>query len=358
MESPDRKTSKDSDPDSDTDAGRGPDSGVGLKQSPVHHRLAFFAIGTLILFVIVTLPFSLTSAFNDVLGSPESRVYELPVGSSLPRDENHSHVRMLISSLDELEQAINIRISIRRDFFWKEKYKERILLFSVVGGDNSEEIPASVCVDFPSDEYCSHQSVQLPVRGQPLRYPFDEYEMNLGIVIQQIYPDGNIKNMRYDEVKDSLLLQLAERLPRQDMLKPVNIDPATREGPSISSKYMLIEKIVMKRPNYLKVLSILLVLLVAAAAAYAVFLRPLSELIVNSGALVLGVWGIRSILVSGSSSFVNAVDISLSIIILFLLLAISIKTLLYFKEESRLDLPGWKCRSGNTCSENDKESQV
>ena len=53
--------------------------------------------------------------------------------------------------------------------------------------------------------------------------------------------------------------------------------------------YLFVDVIRFSRPLYLQVLTICLVLLVAAAAAYAVFLRPLDQLIINAGALILGV---------------------------------------------------------------------
>src|SRR5207253_11279785 len=66
-----------------------------------------------------------------------------------------------------------------------------------------------------------------------------------------------------------------------------------------------------------------LVLLVSAAAAYAVFMRPLDQLVLNSGALILGVWGVRSILLGSSVPGITAVDLALSVVILFLLVAIT-----------------------------------
>lgn len=82
----------------------------------------------------------------------------------------------------------------------------------------------------------------------------------------------------------------------------------------------------------------LLVLLIAAAAAYSVFLRPLDELFVNAGALVLGVWGIRAILVPGSLAYVTAVDLALSMVIIFLLGALTIRALLFVHDRGELAL--------------------
>ena len=94
----------------------------------------------------------------------------------------------------------------------------------------------------------------------------------------------------------------------------------------------------MDRPHYLRLLSVILVLLIAAAAAYAVFMRPLQDLVVNSGALVLGVWGIRAILTPGNLYFLTTIDLALSIVIIFLLGAITVRALMFIHDEGDMRL--------------------
>jgi len=79
------------------------------------------------------------------------------------------------------------------------------------------------------------------------------------------------------------------------------------------------------------------VLLVAAAAAYAVFLRPLDQLVINAGALILGVWGIRAVLLGTTLPGLTAVDLALWSVILFLLLAITVRTLWLLEADT-----GWR----------------
>jgi len=86
------------------------------------------------------------------------------------------------------------------------------------------------------------------------------------------------------------------------------------------------------------VLAVLLVLLIAAAAAYSVFLRPLHDLVLNSGALVLGVWGIHGILTPQNLYYLTAVDLALSMVIIFLLGAITVRAFLYIRDQGSL---GW-----------------
>jgi hypothetical protein len=69
-----------------------------------------------------------------------------------------------------------------------------------------------------------------------------------------------------------------------------------------------------------------------------VFMRPLPDLVINSGAVILGLWGIRSVLTAGGPSIVTAVDLSLSAVILFILGAITARTLWFVFKRSELEL--------------------
>jgi hypothetical protein len=80
------------------------------------------------------------------------------------------------------------------------------------------------------------------------------------------------------------------------------------------------------------------VLLVTAAAAYAVFLRPLEQLLVNAGALVLGIWGVRAILLGTSLTVLTLVDITLMCVILFLLAMITARVLWLVEPKSGLHI--------------------
>ena len=71
---------------------------------------------------------------------------------------------------------------------------------------------------------------------------------------------------------------------------------------------------------------------------YAVFMRPLDDLVINCGGLILGVWGIRSILSPSNPAYLTAVDLALSVVILFLLGAITMRALQHVHRRSELRL--------------------
>jgi hypothetical protein len=94
-------------------------------------------------------------------------------------------------------------------------------------------------------------------------------------------------------------------------------------------EYLYATTLTIRRQFYLQVLTIVLVALIAAASVYADFLRGFQDLILNVGGLILGIWGIRGILTPYAVNYITAIDLSLSVVILFLLGAVTVRALLY-----------------------------
>ena len=174
------------------------------------------------------------------------------------------------------------------------------------------------------------ENISLPFHGDPLQYPFDSYTMGLGIIMERVYPDGKVYRLSPQEAKKELLVVLQPRLPRLAMDTPVLISNLKQHVyGNLEEEYPYAQRLSFTRPLYIQILTILLVLLVTAAASYAVFMRPFNDLVISSGALVLGVWGIRAILLGANLPGFTLVDIALAIVILFLLIALTIRALHY-----------------------------
>jgi hypothetical protein len=304
------------------------------------YRVAFALTAALLLGLAVTLPFSLASLLDDLVGTPAGRV--LPIAAELrgePAPE-HGRLHLAATGLDELALSLAVRVSghfVCPAGGCASQY--RLLLASVAPEDgDAEGAPPSATVMLPRDGQAFSQTVQLPLRGVPIHYPFDRYQASIGIVLQRILPDGSLQSLSPEEARGRLFLTIQELLPRQNMDPPAAVDAATLETTGSPLHYVDAFAVAFERPGYLRALAVLLVLLVAAAAAYTVFLRPLHDLVVNAGALVLGVWGIRAILTPANLSFMTAVDLALSLVIIFLLGAISARALLYVHDRGELDV--------------------
>ena len=150
-----------------------------------------------------------------------------------------------------------------------------------------------------------------------------------------------------DEARSHLFLAVQPLVAQEVLSPPVPLAPQQGASHGAPVEYVYATRLTMQRLLYLQVLAVLLVVLIAAAAAYAVFMRPLHDLVINSGALVLGVWGIRSILTPGTA-YRTVVDMALSAVILFLLGAITFRALQFCYSHGELNLFGRPKPPGGT----------
>jgi hypothetical protein len=88
-----------------------------------------------------------------------------------------------------------------------------------------------------------------------------------------------------------------------------------------------------------------LVLLIAISASLALFTRGIDELALGFGGIILGVWGVRSVLMPQSVGTVTAIDLALSWLILLLLLGLAVRAMVHFHRHSELPTPRLKRKS-------------
>jgi hypothetical protein len=101
----------------------------------------------------------------------------------------------------------------------------------------------------------------------------------------------------------------------------------------------LVKALHFARPDYLKILAVLLILLISASGGIALLRRDVDELLLGIGGLILGIWGIRSVLVNQPLPGVSAIDLALSFVILFLLLGLIVRLTRFFHRGSNWRWP-------------------
>jgi hypothetical protein len=310
----------------------------------LRYRIAFFVTALMVLSIVVTLPFSVKSVVDDVLGPSTGRVIYITKyvpGAELPV---HAKLHLAFVSIDETQLLATLRVSGHHhcpNCPWSQR-----VLFVAISADAAEAagLPPSAVITLPPDGIEVSQMIQLPVRGHPIHYPFDQYRVVIGVALQGVFPDGRVESRSAEQARGHFFLSIQELLPRQMMVGPFLLDPASVRAPDDPYPYIDAFEVLFERPRYLRVLAVMLVLLVAAAAAYSVFLRPLNDLVMNSGALVLGVWGIRAILTPSNIYYITAIDLALSVVIIFLLGAITVRALVFVHDEAELGLFGRRRR--------------
>ena len=312
-------------------------AGSDVRQGGWWFLIAALAIGVLLLALVVLLPLSMASVLGDLINPTENAIYNVSVPAEGEGQGSQSLLHITAITLEPLQQRVTFRVAGHQLCRPDCDSNAEIVLFSLrLYETRSAGMPPSARITLPGNSTVITQTVELPAHGYPVLYPFDTYEMMLGVSVLHTQPDGSSVALPGVEAADRLFLTLQEQLAREEMHAPTHLDPDQFNSEDNLFDYALVERLQFGRPLYVRVLSVLLVLLIAAAAAYAVFMRPLHELVINAGGLVLGVWGIRSILPPGTLSYLTAVDLALAVVILFLLGAITVRALQFCYSRSVL----------------------
>ena len=297
---------------------------------------AVMIVGLLLaLLTLVLLPVAIYSIVRELVFPPAVERYVLagtppsatPTGGSGPLDV--AYLDIVVASIDEASGLISLRVSANRACP-TTCAASRLLLFSL-GDDLAGQLGLAPVarLELPADGSDISATVQLPVSGLPSRYPWDAYLLTLGAIVETRLADGSYVNVLPRDRARASFATLQSQLRRLQLAPPVDVDPTTVRVSADPSALVFVKQLTFFRPIYLMYLTTLLVILSGAAAVYSVQMQPIQHLFVGSGSLVLGVWGVRSVLVPGSITFTTAVDLLLSMVILILLGGITIRATLF-----------------------------
>lgn len=322
--------------------------GTGKPPAPTRrhwYRLALGVTVALLALVLVLLPMAIQSMW-DVLGRGPDPLYDFQTGRPVSEAEaaagqqELAYLNLGIVDLDE--GAGTVTIAVSGNAGCDPVCPQAVDLTLVALDDNPDErrgLPPSASLRLKSDQIAFSESVVLPVMGQPSLYPFDVYRLRLGIAGTVTDPEGQKVPLTAETAAGRGFFTLQNRIPDMIMEPPTQVAAATSRARTDPFEYLAVEDLAIGRPAYLKVLAVSLTLLIAVSAGLALFRRGIDELALGFGGLILGVWGIRSILMPQSIGTVTAVDLALSWLILLLLLGLALRTAMHFLRQGEVPLP-------------------
>jgi hypothetical protein len=303
--------------------------------SPTRHKVALVLIGTLLLFTLAVLPFAVKGVVSDLVQPQSAQIYHLTPRDTPPA-ATHSRLHIDLITLDEWQGAVRMRVAGTHICQPACAWNDRILFVSTFGhGEQLGGLPPSAAVTFPPTAMETTQLIELPMTGQPIRYPFDAYQLGLGVILQRVFPDGSVQGLSPEQARGHLFLSVHPYLQREIM----EVGPLAPQAARLSEgsyQYVALASLTFTRPLYLQIETLLFVLLISTIAVYAVVIQPFPQLITSTGGLVFGVWGIRAILVGTDVPGITALDLALAVVILFLLVAVTVRALAYHVARSGL----------------------
>jgi hypothetical protein len=231
-------------------------------------------------------------------------------------------------STDETVGSLTLRIACSHHCPNRCSLIERVQFYSV-HADSRDALgaPRSVSVDLPIDATEIVQLVTLSITGARIDYPFGHDQLLLGVTLSRVTHSGTA--IPFDRVATKAGLEYSgdNTIPRLSLAAPMSVEPKKHGTTGVT--YDSFTSLNFYRPTHLQILTVLLTLLIVLAAAYGVFFRLFTQVIPTVGGLVLGVWGIRSLLVSSYPPDSTGVDLVLEATILFLSLAVGMRAVFF-----------------------------
>ncbi len=274
------------------------------------------AIAAVVLSVTL-LPFAVISLYQTFHQPVGGVVYDL----APPRAGGGETTTLNVAAvtINEVSQVIQLRVSGEHRCVARCGEVESVQ-FSSVRANAAGALGAapSVTVALPRQTGEVNQLVSLPITGNLIDYPFDHYRLVLGVALRIVAPGGSSAAVSPSAAREGLAFSVTNDVPRMTLAKPRLESVAAPTG----ATYDQVITLTLSRPVYLRVLTVLLILLITLASIYGVLLEPFQRILATIGGLVLGIWGVRSLLVGSYPPDSTGVDLVLEAVILLILLTV------------------------------------
>lgn len=299
----------------------------------------------LLLTVLALIPVALLSLRDELFSQAESTVFDLPSGQQVDASRvvnlETAFVNITVTNLDEARRMASLTVSGHR--VCGEICPPVTGTFFSLGNDSARRrgLPPSATITVPGVTGPFTFEIELPIHGTPQLYPFDSYTLLLGSNVSITGPAGRELTLTpADMERHGVSFTVEDNVSRMNMSPPQPVDPAAVRSPNDPSLFALVDRLVWNRPLYLRIVSVLLVLLITASSVFALGLHTLHQLLLGIGGIILGIWGVRAVVVQSQLPDVTLIDLMLSLIIMVLLAALAVRVARHFYNQSKLGPTG------------------
>ncbi|MGD9893872.1 MAG: hypothetical protein AB7R89_26335 [Dehalococcoidia bacterium] len=289
-----------------------------VQGEPFRFTVVHVLVSLLLIAIVVTIPFALVSLFEQA-GNPTDEVHSVPATSAAPADYR---VHLVVSEVDEVAGIVTVLAAAARVCDPSCPDEDVIAVRSINLDVEESLLPVEQRLTFEPDVSTVSREIALPIYGNYLHYPFDDWNLVLQVADADGPANGGTSGPGDGGTFEVTVLS---RVPRMEM-HPQQEDTSSGAAESV---------LAFERPVYLQVMTVLTILLIAVIAATVVFRSPVEALIASAAGLVLAVWGIRGILLGTLVPAVSAVDSALILIVMFILTTTLVRIVWLFERRSQ-----------------------
>lgn len=326
------------------------DDPEGSTRTRFLHRIALVQAVILLAAVVIAMPMAFRSMGLQLTERQAGTLYDFPGGQPATVQaaeavaDAESFLNIAVIDLDAGDGNVTLAISGHRNCPDTCAELDMTLFSLDDNADVRRALPPSAPLKLDPSQPIFSQTVQLPIRGRPSKYPFDNYVLWLGLG-GTVTQNGQTIPLTKELIEGKAVFTTQDQLRGFTMQAPVEVDPARVQGITDPFDFVGVQELKFERPAHLEILAVLLITLIAVSAIMAVSMRGVSDLIFGIGSLVLGVWGVRSILVPQPVPVVTSIDLALSLVIMVVLLGLSMRAAQHFHKTAELPsvkIPGRK----------------
>jgi hypothetical protein len=289
----------------------------------LRYVVALLLVIALLVGMAATVPLAIMS-FLDELGDPGDSVYSsIGQDAALPGHR----VTLDITEMDEVAGTMTTLATAARGCQPTCSTADEMIVRSVNVDADDSVVPVEERLTFEAPASSTSREIVLPLYGNYLHYPFDRWALVLKVDHAPAAEGGAAASE--DDVAP-IALSVTSRLPRMEM------HPRAHDADDAGSGGGVAVVLQFERPTYLPLVTIWMILSVAAIAACVVILSSTEALVASSAGLVLAVWGIRGILLGSLVPATSAVDIALSVVVVFILVATLVRIVWLFENRGRM----------------------
>src|SRR5436309_13926818 len=149
----------------------------------LRHRTAYLLIACLLLFIVAVLPFAIVSLVEDFREHPHVHHAIAALGG---RPVDRASVAIDLIGMDEWQGTVTARVTAQQECAEPCRWRDRYRFVSIWGDEfQPSDRPTVEHVTVPESPRVVTRTFQLPIAGDPLRYPLDRYAMALGIILDR-----------------------------------------------------------------------------------------------------------------------------------------------------------------------------
>jgi hypothetical protein len=287
-------------------------------------RAAFFLVLAIVVSALVALPFSVASMV-DYFSRPINRI-AFHVWVAKPGTPMKVLLNVEAATLDPVAHTVDLRVS--GDLLCRAACGPETVMFFALKSEPRGSFgtpPGHDVTLTPSGE--TDTDVTLPVAGRLSAYPFDRYHLLLGVAMAEQNPGGTVDPLPPAKARGELDLTVDEQIPRLYMARPRDVSFRSFRSAFPVAPIALATWMNFSRPFYLQALTVFIVAFVAVASIYSALTRKFNELLATIGVVILGIWGVRTLLVGSFPPDSTSVDLVLTFLILVVLAILAVRGL-------------------------------